>query len=179
MYYACCKILGVKPGSDISLIKSAYRKAAKELHPDINHFENASEYFNILQNAYQYLLKHPFHPVENKFIKNSTQNKNTIKSGKKGYSNIKTKSGSLAQKTLQEVLACSFTARLLYIFFHLLFLSLGIFMIISSVYDTFHYSVDPRVSIGSAYITTAFGLIFGILITVIFIVSSFNFISRR
>ncbi len=60
MYFVCCKILGVDPGSDLEEIKSAFRKSAKELHPDINDSEKAHQYFIVLQNAYQYLLDHPY-----------------------------------------------------------------------------------------------------------------------
>ena len=62
MYLFCCKILGVKPGADIETIKAAYRKSAKELHPDVSTSEKAHEYFTILQNAYEYLLNHPYIP---------------------------------------------------------------------------------------------------------------------
>ena len=60
MYFVCCKILGVKPGANLDTIKAAYRKSAKELHPDVNPSEKAQEYFIILKNAYQYLLTHQF-----------------------------------------------------------------------------------------------------------------------
>jgi len=179
MYNTCCKILGIKPGSDINTIKSAYRKAAKELHPDVNHLKNAGEYFNILQNAYQYLLEHPFRGREIIIIKSKVRFKRPINHNEELYRRFRAKTSPFAEKTLREILAGSFIARIVFIFFHILFLITGIILIFNSVYDMFFCALDPRVSAGSAYITIVFGFIFGIVITLIFTASGINFISRR
>jgi DnaJ domain len=179
MYNTCCKILGVKPGSDINTIKSAYRKAAKELHPDINHFDKASEYFKILQNAYQYLLLHPFQERLSGFNKNGVINTQPIHFNQAFYKTFKPKRRESSTITLREILAGSFIARLVFIFFHLMFLLAGIFLIFNSLYDLFFCSIDPRATESSAYITVVFGFLFGIVITLIFTLSGLNFITRR
>ena len=49
-------ILGVSPGSDISQIKSAFRKEARRWHPDLNvNDSNAEERFKLINEAYEYL----------------------------------------------------------------------------------------------------------------------------
>jgi hypothetical protein len=179
MYYACCKILGVKPGSDINTIKAAYRKAAKELHPDINHFENASQYFIILQDAYKYLINHPFNDFELERMQRAERIKQSINLRRQFYNNTNSRPNPFVNKTLQEVLAKSLTARIVYIFFHILFLFLGLYMIFGSVYDVIYYPVDPLVSAGSAYIAIIFAFFFGITITVIFLFSGISSIRRR
>lgn len=50
------KILGVKPNSSKDEIKKAYRKLAKEWHPDINKSENAHERFIEITEAYEILV---------------------------------------------------------------------------------------------------------------------------
>ena len=51
------QILGIEPTQDISRIKSAFRKKAKEIHPDINQAQfNNHINFIILQKAYHRLL---------------------------------------------------------------------------------------------------------------------------
>ena len=49
------QILGVKPKATLEQIKKAYRKRAKELHPDVNKSENAHEEFILLNEAFEYL----------------------------------------------------------------------------------------------------------------------------
>jgi curved DNA-binding protein CbpA len=51
-YYA---ILGVSPGATLSEIKRAYRKLAKQYHPDVNNNPDAAERFRELTEAYDTL----------------------------------------------------------------------------------------------------------------------------
>jgi len=48
-------ILGISRSSDADEIKRAYRKLARELHPDMNKAADASEKFNEVQEAYDTL----------------------------------------------------------------------------------------------------------------------------
>ncbi|WP_075590663.1 J domain-containing protein [Labilibacter marinus] len=50
------QILGITANASLDQIKSAYRKKAKLLHPDINKADNAQEQFILLNEAYEYLL---------------------------------------------------------------------------------------------------------------------------
>ena len=46
------KVLGVERGADAGAIKSAYRKLARELHPDVNKAPDAQAKFSEIQEAY-------------------------------------------------------------------------------------------------------------------------------
>jgi molecular chaperone DnaJ len=48
-------ILGVSPQATPDEIKKAYRKLARELHPDVNASEDAHEKFTAVQAAYDVL----------------------------------------------------------------------------------------------------------------------------
>lgn len=54
-YEESLNLLGLSTDVDIYQIKLAYRKKAKEYHPDINKAENATEMFQKINEAYEFL----------------------------------------------------------------------------------------------------------------------------
>ena len=54
-YEGACDLLGVDYGADEYEIKLAYRKKAKEYHPDLNKSDNATEMFQKINAAYEFL----------------------------------------------------------------------------------------------------------------------------
>lgn len=54
-YEESINVLGLTPNADIYQIKLAYRKKAKQYHPDINKSENATEIFQKINKAYEFL----------------------------------------------------------------------------------------------------------------------------
>lgn len=178
MYFTCCKILGVEPGSDLEVIKSAFRKSAKELHPDKNSSDKAEEYFILVNNAYQYLLDHPYSKEEVAYIEKLARIKD-----KESQSQTTRKVFSPYPKertyTLRQVLKNSLTARILFIFFHIIFITIGVYLIVKPIYDALFYPVDERINIISAYFTLVVGLFFGILLTLIFLFSGYNYLRHR
>jgi len=54
-YEESCNILGIPYDADKYQIKLAYRKKAKEYHPDLNKSPNATEMFQKINNAYEFL----------------------------------------------------------------------------------------------------------------------------
>jgi len=49
------RLLGVRPDATVLLIKKAYRKLAKQYHPDVNHASDAAEKFREITEAYDTL----------------------------------------------------------------------------------------------------------------------------
>ncbi len=178
MYFTCCKILGVKPGSDPEVIKSAFRKSAKELHPDKNSSEKAQEYFILVKNAYQYLLDHPYSKEEIVFMEKLARMKDEETKSPQDH---RTTSPITRRQTitLRQVLKQSLTARILFFFFHIVFLTIGVYLIVKPINDALFYSVDERTSLIPAYFTLVIGLFFGILITVIFLFSGYSYLRNR
>ncbi len=178
MYFTCCKILGVEPGADPETIKTAFRKSAKELHPDHNPSEKAHTYFIMVKNAYHYLIDHPYSKEEVEYMEKlaraeeeeTKQYTGTYRSPR--YPKERT-------YTLREVLKYSLTARVLFIFFHIIFLIIGVFLIVRPIADAIHFPVDEDTNILAAYVTLIIALFFGILITAIFSLSGYNFLRNR
>lgn len=54
-YEESCKILGLNPTTDVYEIKLAYRKRAKQFHPDINKSPDATEKFQKINEANEFL----------------------------------------------------------------------------------------------------------------------------
>jgi hypothetical protein len=53
------KVLGLQFGSTVDEIKKAYRKKARECHPDINPSPDAQETFIRVTEAYEFLITYP------------------------------------------------------------------------------------------------------------------------
>jgi hypothetical protein len=51
-----CKILGLPPDPTPQEIKIAYRKLARQFHPDINHSPDAKDKFILITEAYEFLI---------------------------------------------------------------------------------------------------------------------------
>lgn len=176
MYFTCCKIVGVKPGSDPETIKAAYRRSAKELHPDVNDSVKAHQYFIILKNAYEYLLEHPYTPEEvDYYLKYTAEERKERSRSEKARKNFRRTS----RTTLREILKNSGTARFFYLFFHFFFITIGLIMLFSAFYDIFFHPRNENVDILSAYFTLISGLLFGLLFTSIFSFSIVNYFRNR
>jgi curved DNA-binding protein CbpA len=180
MYFVCCQILGVNPGADEVTIKTAYRKAAKELHPDHNASVKAQEYFVILTNAYDYLLKHPYSEAEIKVLWQEEQiRKRRSEAGSPQFRRQKIKKNRVENLSLREVLRESRTARTVYIAFHILFVLVGFLLIFHSIYDLFFHPRMVGTSFFSAYFTIIFGFFFGIVLTTTFMFNGISYIRNR
>ena len=57
--YECYRILGLSSTASKEDIKKAYRKLAKQWHPDINKSPEATEKFKKINQAYETLMKEP------------------------------------------------------------------------------------------------------------------------
>jgi len=178
VYFTCCKILGVEPGSDPEIIKSAFRKTAMELHPDHNSSEKAHQYFILVKNAYHYLMDHPYSKEEVAYMEQLAGRRKRPSPSNNEHRNF---SSYYRERTytLSQILKQSLTARILFIFFHIIFLIIGIYLIIRPIYDILFYPMDERSNFISAYFTLASALFLGIVITLIFVFSAYNYLHNR
>ncbi len=55
-YHTYYEILGLSPGASLTEIKQAYRRMAKQYHPDLNKSPDAQERFIEINEAYEFLL---------------------------------------------------------------------------------------------------------------------------
>jgi tetratricopeptide (TPR) repeat protein len=53
----CYQVLGLKLGAPLDEVKGAYRRLARQYHPDVNADEKSKEKFIAISNAYQSLLQ--------------------------------------------------------------------------------------------------------------------------
>jgi hypothetical protein len=170
--------LNVQPGADFADIKAAYRKLAKELHPDLNPSEKAQEFFIVMQNAYNYLIEHPYTKEEVDILLRARQKREQIT--KINFEKaIRFRPNAYSSKTLREILISSAMARGIYFLFHFLFIILGIYLIFKPIYNVIYYNVDPRTNTFSGYLTICFAFFFGIILTVSFLYTGIKFIRRR
>jgi curved DNA-binding protein CbpA len=170
----------VNPGADEVTIKAAYRKAAKELHPDHNESTKAQEYFVILTNAYEYLLKHPYSDAELKVLWQEEQLRK--RRSERGPSLIRKKNMRMSRSenlSLREVLKESRTARTVYIVFHILFVFVGLLLLFHSIYDLFFHPRMEGTSFFSAYFTIIFGFFFGLIVTITFMFNGISYLRNR
>ena len=66
------EILGVQPNADMNEIKQAYRKAAKELHPDLSDSPEAAEAFSRIKAAHGALTDEAATPRESAGLHTAT-----------------------------------------------------------------------------------------------------------
>ena len=85
------KILEIPDFSDEKIIKGAYRNLSKKYHPDINKDPAASDYFIMINSAYEFLMDQNKRLLLNQFLQ-STEIPNPQKvSNTSAYTNQKTK----------------------------------------------------------------------------------------
>ncbi|HUX97189.1 MAG TPA: DnaJ domain-containing protein [Bacteroidales bacterium] len=52
------RVLGLSPEASVEEIKKAYRKKARQFHPDINHGDDAKDLFILITEAYDFLISY-------------------------------------------------------------------------------------------------------------------------
>ncbi len=64
-YENSCEVLGVPYDADRDQVRMAYRKKAKEYHPDLNKAPTAAQMFNEITNAYEFLSEENIQKYKN------------------------------------------------------------------------------------------------------------------
>ncbi len=135
-------------------------------------------YFIMVKNAYHYLIDHPYSKEEVDYLEklakaSEDESQNPIER------NITQRYPKERTYTLSQVLQHSLIARLLFIFFHIMFLVIGIFLIVRPISDAINFPVDEDTNMIAAYFTLVIALFFGVLITTIFLFSAYNYLRNR
>ena len=171
MYKTCCYIIGVKPGADLETIKKAYRQKAKLMHPDVNTGPGAHREFLELSKAYEYLVQ--FHQLIDDIKAVAAAENKTYKDVKsrKYYTFRKAENDFFRNKIN---LLDTLVGRIIFIFFHLVFLLIGIYMIVDPLLNLHKFEISAGFAIVSPLFTAFFSVIFGGIIIAVFVFSAFR-----
>ncbi len=167
----CCQILGVEPGANLGVIKQAYRKKAKLMHPDMSDSPEAHQNFLMLNKAYEYLVQ--YHELI-RDIKISTYTivKKTAPIKKKKYYGYQKQVIHKNKVSYRHInILESLPGRIIFIFFHIVFLLIGIHMTIYPFIGLQQLHIQNKFALVSPLFTAVFSVIFGCIIITIFIFS--------
>lgn len=133
MFRQYLNILEVSPDSGILEIKRAFRKKAKKFHPDLNKDSEAQEKFILVNEAYEFLMKHYNQP--------GFKSKKTTKERHRDWvENEKAKARKYAahqaQKQFEKYKNSKLykTANLLYSIYDYFALVIGLFIIFAAIF---------------------------------------------
>lgn len=168
MYKKCCEILGVEPGAGIDDIRKAYRKQAKLLHPDVNPSTEAHNRFIRLKTAFDYLIQ--YHDLLNY---SKTLLKNTKSSyHKQEYYEFHQRFYAQKKKVPDDQFLDYTLGKIIYIFFHLVFIGVGIFLVIRPSIALVRTGVREVENPVASLLTLLFAIIFGTVILGVIFYSS-------
>lgn len=182
MYYnICCKILGVKPGADLSEIKKAFRIKAKLYHPDLNSSPNAAAEFIRVKKAFDYLCR-----FKGSFTNRPSVTYNRSSYRKDPYYHASSFDWDKYRKMHNQQF--HYTARhkddidfrstmfgkIVFYFFHVLFLLAGIFIILVPLITLIKNGLDPDRSIVATIFAITGALLFGIAMVVMVVLSGLS-----
>ncbi|WP_296619637.1 DnaJ domain-containing protein [Marivirga sp.] len=85
-YNESIEVLRLNPGASLEEIKDAYRRLAKQYHPDIYQLDNG-EKFKEISSAYYFLKKHPHPPIQHQKEAHYGNSTNDYKDRRQAYYN--------------------------------------------------------------------------------------------
>lgn len=143
IYY---KILELEDGADISEIKKAYRRLAKLYHPDINRSKDAGDFFIIINEAYEILLKwnqnksnfESKKPKQEPFDRDKWIKEERIKARKRARENAKKRFEEFQKSNIYR------TALVVYTLTDFVFIFISLVIIISPILYTIDHGFDPK-----------------------------------
>jgi hypothetical protein len=143
IYY---KILELEEGASLSEIKKAYRRLAKMYHPDKNHSKDASDFFIIVNEAYEILLK--WHSEKTKIETNKSNSEpfnkeqwiknERIKARKRATENAKKRFEEFQKSKIYRT-AMAFSTLTDFVF-----MFISIVIIVSPIIYTYQHGLDPK-----------------------------------
>lgn len=153
----CYQLLGIDKGASEMEIKAAYRRKAKFYHPDINKHENAKAEFQILHEAYQYILKN--HNIENQEVFDETAAKEAYKKYGRSIRNTRFNPDFNYQKMSYAKKDVVLNRSSYDVFIFWFFILLGINMLIFGIIDLIKSKDDEKINISGIIIAIPFLII--------------------
>ncbi|MBN2347300.1 MAG: DnaJ domain-containing protein [Bacteroidales bacterium] len=184
MIYDDMQILGVDATATLSDVKKAYRAKAKQFHPDVNNSESAHLSFIELNRAFENLNSY-FLYYQNKQSFSGSPDQPSASSSRTtdNYNNwihyYHTKEHARrANYKRQQKNEINFKSvlfgKIIYLFFHAVFLVAGFLIVILPIYSLTTYGIDPEVSVAGSIFSLFFSFFFGLLMIVSVLLSGLN-----
>jgi hypothetical protein len=176
MYTTCCKILDLSPGANQVEIKQAFRKKAKLYHPDHNPSPFANQEFIRIKKAFDYLVD--YDPLKSGYTSYSFR----YHSYRRGYRTGTRSYNREAYQKWQDYMhhykkhqrrdfdfKTTVFGKIVFYFFHALFLFTGIYILISPTLSVVSNGIDmdqnATATIFAVIGSSIFGLIMVVMIT--------------
>ena len=179
MYDNYCEILGVKPGASRDEIKHAFRKKAKQSHPDLNPSVADQEFIRV-KKAFDYL-------IENVDRQDFGENGHYVYSfvRKKKYEKPETFDWESYRKWQNDTrkfyhphqdidFKKTVFGRLVFYSFHLVFLLVGIYILIAPTYSIIVDGIDPERNIPVTIFSVICASFFGLIMIVMMLLSGLS-----
>lgn len=167
MYLTCCRILDVKPGSDILTIKKAFRRKAKLYHPDLNPLPQAGIEFIKIKKAFDYLNNYSSVTFSSNIVNHSSYNKD--------FYYRKEKQHNYRKKAREEIdFKTTLFGKSVYYFFHFLFFITGILIATAPIFTLITKDSDPGKSMVVSYVFACVASLFGITMAIMVVFSGLN-----
>lgn len=183
MYNSCCNILGISPGASQTEIKHAFREKAKLYHPDLNHSPYASQEFIKVKKAFDYLSS--YNPQRTScyskpFTHRTYQRRPYHKAQNFDYERYRKWQEHVRNFTSNHRNEFDFRTtlfgKIIYYFFHILFIFLGIYILIGPTLSVITDGIEPGRSV-VATISAVIGVsAFGVIMIVVL---TFSVLSKR
>jgi len=180
MYTYCCKILGVRPVSEMAEIKRAFRQKAKLLHPDLNPSPDTQSEFIRVKKAFDYITR--FHGVftshlqvyesagyrKDPYYHSSAFSRDRYRrmSAQHFHNRVKHKENFDFRTTV--------FGKVVYYFFHLIFLFAGIYITAGPMISVLKDGIDPEKSAVATLFVAFCASLFGIMMIVMIILSGLS-----
>jgi len=181
MYATSCKILDLSPGASQGEIKQAFRRKAKMYHPDLNPSPSANQEFIRIKNAFDYLVD--YHPQKSPCFSNLYKHQTYRRSSYSKASSYNWESYRKWQNDMHHFrhnpkkdfdFKTTVFGKIVFYFFHLLFIFVGIYVLISPTLSVFSDGIDPDRSVPATIFAVVGASVFGLTMIVMITLSGLS-----
>ncbi len=180
MYETYCNILGVKPGASPEEIKHAFHEKAMLSHPDLNPSLSSYEFIRV-KKAFDYLMNRVVSSEagnNSRFTYSFVRKKRYEKPDSFDWESYRNWQENIYQKQHPPKKDIDFKStlfgKIVYYSFHLLFLIIGLYIIITPTLSVIIDGIDKDQNVITAIISVAGASIFGIIMVVMIVLSGLS-----